>query len=168
MNKYTVILSGTGIEAYLFSLDSEKFELAESIDFSNFKILQILADLGIEDPGSADMIITGLLEDETSISVYDESNKLVYSSYRPTLEKELFRNGLEDETLLINENKIKGDLLSFEFYADEFDESNLGLALTEIGYRNIITCIKWKEEYLEINTDFLDWESVESNTYLIS
>lgn len=168
MNKYTVILSGTGIEAYLFTLDNSKFELAETIDFSNFQILQILADLGIDDPGSADMIITGLLEDETSISVYDESNKLVYSSYRPTIEKEFFRNGLEDELLLINENEIKGDLLSFEFYADEFDESNLGIALTEIGYRNIITCIKWQEDYLEINTDFLDWESVDSKTYLIS
>lgn len=168
MNKYTVILSGTGIEAYLFTLDNNKFELAESIDFSNFQILQILADLGIDDPGSADMIITGLLEDETSISVYDESNKLVYSSYRPTIEKEFFSNGLEDELLLINENEIKGDLLSFEFYADEFDESNLGIALTEIGYRNIITCIKWQEDYLEINTDFLDWKSVDSKTYLIS
>jgi hypothetical protein len=50
--------------------------------------------------------------------------------------------------------------LSFEFYADEFDESNLGLALTEIGYRNIITCIKWKEEYLEIIKDELNIISI--------
>lgn len=168
MTKYSVILSGNAIESYLFSLDEQKYELAQSKDLSNLNFDQLILDLQIQDRGEANIILTGLIDDnQLTISVYNENDELVYQQLAAGIEKEFFKTIPDDELFIINENKIKGDILRFEFETEDFDPSYLGLATTVIGYHYVVTSVKWREEYLEINTDYLDYESIGSETYLI-
>ena len=111
----------------------------------------------------------GLLDNDDSvfISVYDESNELIYENEISKIKSEIFEFVPKDELYLITEDRINGDILRFEFYDEEFNIENLELAMTFVGYHYIITTVKWREDFLEVHRDYLDYQLVSSETYLI-
>ena len=166
MNKYSVILSGNAIEAYLFTISQETHQKVKELDLSD---INTLIELDLEDKTEASIIVCGLLDNDDSvfISVYDESDELIYENEISKIKSEIFEFIPKDELYLITEDRINGDILRFEFYDEEFNIENLELAMTFVGYHYIITTVKWREDFLEVNRDYLDYQLVSSETYLI-
>jgi hypothetical protein len=166
MNKYSVILSGNAIEAYLFTISQETHQKAKELDLSD---INTLIELNLEDKTEASIIVCGLLDNDDSvfISVYDESNELIYENEISKIKSEIFEFVPKDELYLITEDRINGDILRFEFHDEEFNIENLELAMTFVGYHYIITTVKWREDFLEVHRDYLDYQLVSSETYLI-
>ena len=134
----------------------------------NSPIIDTLSNLGFDDLGSASNITTGLLDDFT-ITISDDFETLyfIHSSDLEN-EKEYFENPLEDENLLVYENKIKGDILRLELITeDDFDIAKFKLVFTNIGYKNILTTLSYEDEYLGVDTDYLDYESTGKEVYKI-
>ena len=168
MKSYNILLSGYAIEAYLFELDYIRLQISNEIDLINSPIIDTLSNLGFDDLGSASNITTGLLDDFT-ITISDDFETLyfIHSSDLEN-EKEYFENPLEDENLLVYENKIKGDILRLELITeDDFDIAKFKLVFTNIGYKNILTTLSYEDEYLGVDTDYLDYESTGKEVYKI-
>ena len=119
MNKYSVILSGNAIEAYLFTISQETHQKVKELDLSD---INTLIELDLEDKTEASIIVCGLLDNDDSvfISVYDESDELIYENEISKIKSEIFEFIPKDELYLITEDRINGDILRFEFYDEEF------------------------------------------------
>lgn len=169
MNTYEILLSGTGIEAYLFSLDPIRLQISEEIDLSE-PLMDVIKNLGLEDPGRADIIITGLLENDFTITIRDDIGNPVSFSYYWDIEgqKEYYENGLSDDNYLTYAHKISGEILKSEIVVeDDFDFEKIGLVFTNIGYKNILTGLSYDGEYLFMTTDYLDYESLDEEIYKV-
>lgn len=166
MNNYKILVSGIGIEAFLFLLPDEKSETLSQLDLT-LPFSQIAEALEIEDLGAADTCLRGVWLDSISFSVSLDS-RLIWSAYTPPCELDPFDSHFEDQLVLSHQNNISGDLLIFELQSEQFEPERLCLSVTHIGGRTLVTTLIYGGEYLDSPDEYLEWECDWSQNFIIS
>jgi hypothetical protein len=166
MKSYTIVISGIGSESYVFILTDEQYFATTDIDKPT--TMQFINSLGFDDPGSADLIITGPYEDDVMVSVFDEDDDIVFinTEYNSNLNTEYYQTGLESENQLIYENKVQGDFFKFHLQTLEFDPERLKLIFTSVGDKYILTMLEYDNENLQ-DKDYLDYISFDEEIYKV-
>lgn len=165
MNNYKVLVSGLGIEAFLFLLPDEKSALVYSLDLS-LPFSQLAQLLEIGDLGEAQACLRGVWLDSISVEV-SLDNAPIWSYYKPACELETYDSNFE-ELVLCHQNNISGDLLIFEFKSPEFQWREFRFLTTYIGGRAVVTGLIYESQYLDSPDDYLEWECDWSQTFIIS
>lgn len=164
MNNYKVLVSGLGIEAFLFLLPQQDSDLVHSLDLSlPFSQLAQLLEIGGLDGAQA--CLRGVWLDSISVEV-SLDNAPIWSHYKPACELETYDCSFE-ETVLSHQNNISGDLLIFEFRSPDFQWEELRFLATYIGGRAVVTGLIYGGEYLDSPDDYLEWECDWSQTFII-
>jgi hypothetical protein len=171
MKTYDIILSGSAIEAYLFELDEVRIQILNETNILNSNINDVLQSISYDDPGEASVIITGLLQNDFLMTVRDtmmDEIKYIGNNLDVNNEREYLENSLENQSFLVYENQIKGEIIRLELITDhEFDINKLKLVFTNIGFKNILTSLNYDGEYLAVDTDYLDYESTGKEIYKV-
>jgi hypothetical protein len=173
---YEILLSGSGVETYLFELNNEQVNELSELNLNTIGIFDLLERIGHDNLESASSIMTGSVDHGFTLNVTDEENNKVFlctseeiSPFNRNfqIERVYGESAHQKETHLVYENKIKGDILRFQLStSEEFDINKLKLVFTYVGYRNILTNIIYDDEYIFLSTDYLKNEFIGTDKYL--
>lgn len=163
---YTIIVSGSGAESYLFPLNDEQLKTAKSIDLENTNIIDTLLDLEIEDPSEAHLSVFGPFVNSFFISIFDEDEDIIETiTPNDEYKKVDLDNEFEHYDKLIYENLIEGNFYKVTFISDEFDIEKLFLIFTESGNNQILINILY-DGYEANSFELLDYKSVGDSAYI--
>ena len=158
MPKFTISLHGRGAEINVHSITDEQKEKLEHLDLDSC-ILEDVADiLEMEDNFQlveSDEIYIGAYPEHSKITVFDESQEIVYTEEIENLtfnelisETTTYQEVYEKNKLYVNDY-IKGTFFELVVEDDSFDVKNLQLHFTDVEGSELVTSISYKDSELD-------------------
>lgn len=158
MSKFTISLHGRGAEINVHNITEEQREKLEHLDLDNC-ILEDVADiLEFDDEFGlieSDEIYIGAYPEHCRITVFDESQEIVYTDEVENLtfnelisESTSYKEVYQKNKLYVNDY-IKGTFFELVVEDDSFDPKNLEMHFTDIEGSEMVTSIKYKNSELD-------------------
>lgn len=162
---YKITLSGKGSESYIHELNNDQIDSLKSLDLENTDSDEISNILDKNDIFETDEIILGPYSHPENyyIEVFDENEDIIWKSEDEHEFEDCHFNCVfdnPDDKVLIVEDYVKGQFLSFTIETESFDPKKLIPVITEISERiEVITGMFYGEQDLSESKDYLDYWS---------